>query len=61
MNKETIAKIIGVLFALLGLICILICIFKEGKSTRFLSIGLACNSIAFIIYCIVYRRNKSIK
>ncbi len=51
-------KIFGVLLCAVGLICIVICILREGQNQIFLSIGLLCNSLALLIYCFIINKQK---
>ncbi len=51
-------KIFGVLLCAVGLICIGICILREGQNQIFLSIGLLCNSLALLIYCFIINKQK---
>lgn len=45
-------SIIGILIAIVGLVCLAVCIFQEGKNKILLNLGLLCNAIAFVISCI---------
>lgn len=58
MRKKRILSIIGILIAIVGLVCLAICIFQDGKNQILLNLGLLCNSIAFIINCITNRKKK---
>ncbi len=58
MNKKRILSFLGIAFALAGLICLALCIFQDGKNQILLNAGLLCNSIAFVINCIVNRKKK---
>lgn len=51
-------KIFGILLAAIAIICIGICIFQEGKNKVLLSIGLLCNSLAFLVFCLTIRKRK---
>lgn len=57
--KNRIAIIVGILFAVVGLVCLGVSIFQGTKNTALLSVGTGCNSIAFVIYCITIRPKKS--
>lgn len=56
--KKRMVMIAGILFALAGLISIGLCIFQEGENQTLLSIGLSCNTIAFLLQGIVRRMSK---
>lgn len=49
---------VGILFAAAAIVFIGICIFQEGKNKALLSVGLWCNAVAFVIYCIAMRKRK---
>ncbi len=51
MRSKRIMAIIGIIFSTIGLICISVCIFQQGNKAL-LALGLMCNSIAFLLYCI---------
>lgn len=51
-------KMFGVLLGVIGLICIGICILREGKNQMFLSVGLLCNSFAILIFCLQTKKKK---
>jgi len=48
----------GMLLAVVAIICIGICIFLEGHNKVLLPIGLLCNSLAFLIYCLIIKKKK---
>ena len=52
MRSKQIMAIIGIIFSIIGLICISICIFQQSENKALLAFGLMCNSIAFLLYCI---------
>jgi len=51
-------RVFGILLAVIAIICIGICIFQEGQNKVLLSIGLLCNSLAFLIYCVTIGKKK---
>jgi len=51
-------KIFGILLATVAIICIGICIFQEGQNKVLLSVGLLCNSLAFLLYCLTVRKKR---
>lgn len=51
-------RIVGMLLAAAAIVCIGICIFQEGQNKALLSLGLLCNALAFVIYCIAMRKKK---
>lgn len=52
MRFKRMISVVGIIFALIGLICICICIYQQGENKLLLPAGLMCNSIAFLLYCI---------
>lgn len=52
MRSKQIMAIIGIIFSIIGLICISICIFQQSENKALLAFGLMCNSIAFLLHCI---------
>lgn len=58
MSQRRILSIIVILIAIVGLVCLAICIFQDGKNQILLNLGLLCNSIAFVINCIANRKKK---
>ncbi len=59
MNKKRGLLFLGLEFGLAAaaLICFALSIFQDGNQTLLLT-GLMCNSIAFVINCIVNRKKK---
>lgn len=58
MSQRRILSIIGILIAIVGLVCLALCIFQDGKNQILLNLGLLCNSTAFVINCIANRKKK---
>ncbi len=48
----------GLLIAIVGLVCFALCFFQDGNRQVLLISGLSCNSIAFVINCIANRKKK---
>lgn len=61
MNQKRILSIIGLLVAIVGLVCLALCIFQDGNNQVLLISGLSCNSIAFVINCIANRKKRGMK
>jgi len=51
-------KISGILLAAVALICIGICILQEGQNKALLPVGLSCNALALLIYCLAIKKRK---
>lgn len=51
-------KIFGILLVVIAISCFSICIYQEGQNKTLLSIGLLCNSLAFLIYCLTIRKKR---
>ncbi len=58
MSQKRILSIIGLLAATVGLVCLVLSFFQDGKNQVLLFSGLSCNSIAFVINCIANRKKK---
>ena len=58
MSKKRILLFCGIAFAIVGLTCLAVCIFQDGKNQILLSIGVMCSSIAFVINCIANRKKE---
>lgn len=58
MNKGLILPVIRILLSLTGLVSLAVCIAQPGENQVLLWLGLMCNSIAFILYCIANRKKK---
>lgn len=58
MSQRRILSIIGILFAIMGLVSISLCIFLQGENQVLLWLGLMCNSIAFLLNCVTSRKKK---
>ncbi len=56
MSRKRIILITAILFAAAGLVCIALCIFREGENQWLLAFGLLCNSIASLLYCLEKRK-----
>ena len=51
----------GIVLTVIGLICFVICIVQEDKNSPLLGLGLLCNSVGFLINCIVQHMNRKSK
>ncbi len=58
MSKKRILCFIGIAFAVIGLVCLGLCIFCEGNNPLLFILGIMCNSIAFFISCIARNKKK---
>lgn len=61
MNKKSLEKFFGLLFSVIGLICIIICIVQNEKNNALLPVGLMSNNIALVILFIMNRTDKKNK
>lgn len=49
----------GILLGGISIVCIGICMFREGEPGWLLPAGMLCNSLALFLYCSVIRKKKS--
>lgn len=59
MSQRRFLSMIGLVIAIIGLVSISLCIFQQGENQVLLWLGLMCNSIAFLLYCIANRKKKN--
>lgn len=59
MNQRRFLSRIGLVIAIIGLVSISLCIFQQGENQVLLWLGLMCNSIAFLLYCIANRKKNN--
>ena len=57
-KRRIIFYIIVILIAIIGLVCLALSIFQDGKNQILLPLGLLCNSIALISSCIANSKKK---
>ncbi len=58
MSKKRILYFVGIAFAVIGLVCLGFYIFHEGNHPLLFTLGIMCNSIAFLISCIARNKNN---
>lgn len=59
MGQKRFLSVIGMVLAIMGLVSISLCIFQQGENQVLLWLGLMCNSIAFLLYCIANRKKNN--
>lgn len=58
MKQKRIVSIIGLLFAITGLVCIVNSGFQNGSNQGLLSIGVLCNMIALLIFLFFIKKKR---
>ena len=61
MNKKIILLVFDIILSITGIICLSASLAQEDKNQVLLSVGLICNSISLVMWCITSRKKREEK